>query len=64
MKANIPGNIIDPLGDKAPRFSEQHLNEILEWFEEKSQPVSVPDIDEPLKFVNVDQLMQFLEERS
>ncbi|XP_014360086.2 calglandulin [Papilio machaon] len=63
MKANIVDIIVDPLGDKIPRFSEQHLNEILEWFEEKSQPISVPDVDELIKFVNVDQLMQFLEER-
>lgn len=61
MKANDV--IVDPLGDKTPRFSEQHLNEIVQWFEEKSQPISVPDTDEPLQFVNVDQLMQFLEER-
>ncbi|XP_013148338.1 PREDICTED: centrin-3-like [Papilio polytes] len=61
MKANDV--IVDPLGDKTLRFSEQHLNEIVQWFEEKSQPISVPDTDEPLQFVNVDQLMQFLEER-
>ncbi|KPJ13843.1 hypothetical protein RR48_08657 [Papilio machaon] len=60
MKANIVDIIVDPLGDKIPRFSEQHLNEILEWFEEKSQPISVPDVDEPINenrtFLDIDEI--------
>ncbi|XP_068618054.1 uncharacterized protein [Battus philenor] len=63
MDKKVAIEFLNPLGDKIPRFSEEHLNEILEWFDKFSKPYQYTDTNETMKFITIDRLMNFLEER-
>lgn len=52
---------LDPLASITPRFTEEQLQEIVEWFDENSKPLLVINQDErPINVITIDQLEIYL----
>lgn len=52
---------LDPLASITPSFTEEQLQDIVEWFDENSKPLLVinPE-EEPIKVITIDQLEIYL----
>lgn len=52
---------LDPLASITPRFTEEQLQDIVEWFDENSKPLLVINQEEePTKVITIDQLEIYL----
>lgn len=52
---------LDPLASITPRFTEEQMQEIVEWFDENSKPLLVINQGEaPTNVITIDQLEIYL----
>lgn len=52
---------LDPLASITPRFTEEQLQEIVQWFDDNSKPLLVINQDEgPINVITIDQLEIYL----
>lgn len=55
-------DFLNPLAGLTPRFTEEQLAEIIEWFDGHSKPLLIiNDAPEPTNVVTIEQLISFLE---
>ncbi|XP_046969820.1 calmodulin-like [Vanessa cardui] len=54
-------DVFNPLKNVTPRFTEEKLSEIIEWFDENSKPLLIIDNGEPINVITVEKIKDFLE---
>ncbi|KAM3965822.1 uncharacterized protein ACR2FA_000145 [Aphomia sociella] len=53
-------NVFNPLQNITPRFTEEQLNEIIEWFDVNSKPLLTINEGDPINVITIEQLIDFL----
>ncbi|XP_023948603.1 calmodulin-like [Bicyclus anynana] len=54
-------DVFDPLANVTLRFTEEELSDIIEWFDNKSEPLLIINEGEPINVITIENLRQFLE---
>nr|XP_026495773.1 calmodulin-like [Vanessa tameamea] len=54
-------DVFNPLQNVTPRFTEEQLSEIIEWFDENSKPLLIIDNGEPINVITVEKIKDFLD---
>lgn len=54
-------DFLNPLAKLSPRFTEEKLEEIVQWFDENAKPLLIIDEGEPTNVITIEQFMSFLE---
>lgn len=54
-------DVINPLSNTTPKFTEEQLEETLKWFDDNAHPLLITDEGEPTNVVTIEQLLQFLD---
>ncbi|XP_069360912.1 uncharacterized protein [Maniola hyperantus] len=54
-------DVFNPLANVAPRFTEEDLADIVEWFDNKSKPLLVLSDSVPINVITIENLKDFLE---
>lgn len=54
-------DIFNPLANLKPRFTEEQLEQIIQWFDENAKPLLVINDGEPINVISIEQLISFLE---
>lgn len=53
-------DVYDPLRGITPRFSEDQLNDIIEWFDGVAKPLLTINDGEPINVISIDNFIDFL----
>ncbi|XP_045774569.1 calmodulin-like [Maniola jurtina] len=53
-------DVFNPLANVTPRFTEEHLADIVEWFDNKSKPLLITSDSEPINVITIENLKEFL----
>lgn len=54
-------DVFDPLANVTPRFKEEELANIIEWFDNNSKPLLIINEVEPINVITVENLKQYLD---
>lgn len=55
-------DVLNPLANIHPRFTEDELNVIVEWFDENAKPqLVINDAEPPTNVITIEKLQKFLE---
>lgn len=53
-------DVFDPLRGITPRFTEEQLNEIIDWFDSTAKPLLTINDGEPINVISIENLIDFL----
>lgn len=53
-------DVFNPLQNVTPRFTEEQLQDIIEWFDGKAKPLLTINNGEPINVITIEQLVEFL----
>ncbi|XP_026756391.3 uncharacterized protein LOC113516210 [Galleria mellonella] len=56
-------DVFNPLQNITPKFIEEQINEIVEWFDANSKPLLVIKDGDPINVITIEQLIDFLKLR-
>ncbi|XP_050347409.1 calglandulin-like [Nymphalis io] len=54
-------DVFNPLQNVKPRFTEEQLSELIQWFDENSKPRVIIDDGEPINVITIENVKEFLE---
>lgn len=53
-------DVFDPLRGITPRFTEEQLTEIIDWFDSTAKPLLTINDGEPINVISIENLIDFL----